>query len=67
MNSKTLAHDGLSAIQHPSISLNEVDTEVIRAIRGIRYGSVEIVIHDSRVVQIERKEKRRFDASGRIG
>jgi hypothetical protein len=40
--------------------LSEVDAEVIRAIRNIRYGSVEVTIHDSRVVQIERKEKRRF-------
>jgi hypothetical protein len=47
--------------------LTEVDAEVIRAIRNIRYGSVEITIHDSRVVQIERKEKRRFEASRRLG
>ena len=40
--------------------LAQVDAEVLRAIRNIRYGSVEITIHDSRVVQIERKEKRRF-------
>jgi hypothetical protein len=31
--------------------------EVLRAVKDIRYGSVEITIHDSRVVQIERKEK----------
>lgn len=48
-------------------ALSEVDAEVIRAIRNIRYGSVEITIHDSRVVQIERKEKRRFEASRRAG
>jgi hypothetical protein len=40
--------------------LAQVDAEVLLAIRNIRYGSVEITIHDSRVVQIERKEKRRF-------
>jgi len=27
----------------------------------VRYGSVEVVIQNSRVVQIERKEKFRFD------
>jgi len=32
-----------------------------RAIERTRYGSVEVIIHDSRVVQIERKEKTRFD------
>ncbi len=35
--------------------------EIARAVRQIRFGSVEIVIHDSRVVQIERREKVRFD------
>jgi hypothetical protein len=40
--------------------ISEVEAEVLRAIRNIRYGSVEVTIHDSRVVQIERKEKRRF-------
>ncbi len=48
---------------HPSLS--EVDAEVLRAIRNLRYGSVEITIHDSRVVQIERKEKRRFERANR--
>ncbi|MGH7493333.1 MAG: DUF2292 domain-containing protein [bacterium] len=28
--------------------------------KSIRYGSLEIVIHDAKVVQIERKEKIRF-------
>lgn len=39
----------------------EIEQEILRAVKGIRYGSVEIVIHDSRVVQIERKEKLRFE------
>ena len=33
--------------------------------RGIRYGSVEIVIHDSRIVQIERRERVRLDETSR--
>lgn len=40
---------------------------ILRAIQEIRYGSVEIIIHDSRIVQIERKEKIRIDSdSSRI-
>lgn len=35
---------------------------LLDAIKGLRYGSVEIVIHDGKVVQIERSEKIRFDA-----
>jgi hypothetical protein len=45
-----------SAAQPESWALNEI----LRAIKGVRFGSIEITIHDSRVVQIERKEKVRF-------
>jgi hypothetical protein len=31
------------------------------ALRTIRYGTVELVIHDGRVVQLERREKVRFE------
>ena len=31
------------------------------ALRGIRFGTVELVIHDGRVVQLERREKVRFE------
>ena len=34
---------------------------ILLALREIRYGSVEIIIHDSRIVQIERKEKIRMN------
>jgi len=39
-----------------------VEQAILHALKGIRFGSVEIVVHDSKVVQIERKEKTRFDA-----
>jgi len=39
----------------------DIAEEIVRAIKTIRYGSVEIIIHDSKVVQIERKEKIRLD------
>jgi hypothetical protein len=41
--------------------LGRIESELRRALHEIRYGSIEIVIHDSRVVQIERREKLRFD------
>ena len=34
---------------------------VLEAIRSIRFGSVEVIIHDGRVVGIERREKMRID------
>lgn len=40
----------------------DLEQQILRAIKNIRYGSVEIIIHDSQVVQIERKEKIRFAA-----
>ena len=41
------------------------ELEVLEAIRALRYGSVEIVVHEGRVVQIETREKVRFDEAGR--
>lgn len=40
-----------------------VEQAILLALKGIRFGSVEIIVHDSRVVQIERKEKTRFDGT----
>jgi hypothetical protein len=34
--------------------------ELAQALRSIRYGTIELVIHDGRVVQLERREKVRF-------
>jgi hypothetical protein len=42
-------------------SEKEVGEAICIALKGIRFGSVEIIVHDSRVVQIERKEKMRID------
>ena len=43
---------------------NQVVQEILRAIDQLRqgsgYGSVEITVHESRVTQIERREKVRF-------
>ena len=41
--------------------VNDIFEQINLAINGIRFGSVEIVIHDGKIVQIERKEKLRFD------
>lgn len=34
---------------------------VLEVIKDLRYGSVEVVVHDGKVVQIERREKVRFE------
>ncbi|GKS57955.1 hypothetical protein YTPLAS18_14820 [Nitrospira sp.] len=33
---------------------------ILKALEGLRFGSVEIVVHNSRIVQIARNEKWRF-------
>jgi hypothetical protein len=41
--------------------INEkIREEIFRSIQKIEYGEVVITIHDSKIVQIERKEKIRF-------
>ena len=39
----------------------EIADQIALALREIRFGSVEILIQDGKVVQIERREKLRFD------
>jgi hypothetical protein len=41
--------------------------ELALALRSIRYGAIELVIHDGRVVQLERREKVRFELDRRDG
>lgn len=35
-------------------------TKILEALRDLRFGSVEITVHEGRIVQIERKEKQRL-------
>ena len=42
-------------------SASNVIERIAEAIDGVRFGSVEVVIQDGQVVQIERKEKFRLD------
>lgn len=42
----------------------DIVRKILQAIKDLRYGSVEVTVHESRVVQIERKEKIRFDKNG---
>lgn len=43
---------------------NHLDPEwierIIRSLEGLEYGSVQIIVHDSRITQIERLEKFRY-------
>ena len=43
--------------QLPAALLHELG----QALQAIRYGTIELVIHNGRVVQLERREKVRFE------
>lgn len=50
-----------------SVAAPEVALEILGALQDIRFGSIEVLVHNGKVVQIERKEKLRFagDERGR--
>ncbi|MBP1154860.1 MULTISPECIES: YezD family protein [unclassified Paenibacillus] len=35
---------------------------IIQSINGLEYGMVQIIIHDGKIVQIERTERKRFES-----
>jgi len=45
---------------HQDLDQTELAEAVTAAARGLRYGSIEVVVHEARVVQIIRTEKRRI-------
>ncbi len=52
-------------IQHTGVEIGKEDEklviQILKSIKGIRYGYVQIVVQDSKVVQIDKTEKIRFD------
>ena len=44
-----------------NIDQDERMNEILRALKKIQYGSIEITIHGSKIVQIETREKVRFE------
>ena len=42
----------------------EILGTLVRLIREVRFGSIEIIVHEGRITQIERREKVRFASSG---
>lgn len=65
--------DTLSPVRRPEIqrqealaALTEVERHVLDTLSGIRFGTLEITVHDARVVQVEKSEKIRFDPKGKL-
>jgi hypothetical protein len=56
---------GLEQGQEESLPLSpQLLRELRKALRTIRFGAIELVIHDGRVVQLELREKVRFESDG---
>ena len=41
--------------------------EILKAIQTLRYGSLEIIVHEGRITQIEKHEKVRFTSASSRG
>lgn len=54
------SHKSLKPMVACSHLEQEIEQAILTAVKSLRYGSVEIIVQDSKVVQIERKEKIRF-------
>ncbi|CAG7628580.1 YezD family protein [Paenibacillus allorhizosphaerae] len=40
---------------------------ILQSVNGLEYGIVQIVVHDGRIVQIERTERKRFEPESATG
>ena len=48
-----------------TVDLNETEASVLKTLRSLNYGTLEVTIHDSRIVQIQKTEKMRFTADAK--
>ncbi len=46
---------------HPQVVSQDTLSRIAEAIQGIRFGTVQIIVHDARIVQIEATQKIRVD------
>ena len=60
MSEQSFAPNQISLNQDERI-MQQLISEILSALNKLRYGSVEITVHNSKIVQIEKKEKLRFD------
>lgn len=52
------------SINHNKVKQDEIQdvaTQVALILKDIRFGSVEVVVHDGRVVQIDKRERYRLN------
>jgi hypothetical protein len=44
-------------------NIDDVVVQVLKAIQALRFGSIEITVHEGRVTQIEKREKLRINSA----
>lgn len=49
---------------HETSTADRALREVARLLKDLRFGAIEIQVHDGQVVAIERRERTRFTAGG---
>lgn len=50
------------SVETPNPAIDgQIQRELERALAGLRFGTVEVTVHNGRIVQIERREKVRLD------
>ena len=60
----TTDYDAKTVVEPPKKLPTSITQEILRAVASIEYGSVEIIIHEGKVVQIECREKIRLNHNG---
>jgi len=64
MKRRTMCRGNHHANDFYNMSKKEIDPkivqEIIDSVQQIEYGEISIIVHDSEVVQIEKKSKKRF-------
>lgn len=40
---------------------NDIARDIVKAVKGIKFGYIQLIIHDSKIVQIDKTEKIRLD------
>lgn len=51
---------GVRLMKKENLEEKNIMAEIAKAIMKLNYGEVRIIIHDAKIVQIEKNEKKRF-------
>lgn len=55
-----MSHNATHLSSAPSADSADLQ-QILQLLRNLRFGSLEIIVHEGRIVQIERREKLRVD------